>query len=454
MALSSPNTSLCDLITTNNNHIWAGVCVILLVALLLHIYGKKNAIYLLDYTCYKPPYSCRAPMSLYAEYIELDDEFDDDAVAFQIKVLEKSGFSDETSIAPSLFRVPITKSLSFDRDEAKMVLFSLVKELLDKSSMRPKAIDILIINSCMFSTTPSLTAMVVNEFKMRSNIMSFNLSGMGCSAGIISIGLARDLLKVHRNSLALILSTEFMSMNWYTGKNRSMLLSNCLFRMGGAAILMSSRSQDRKKSKYSLQHVVRTNIARDDESYPCICQEEDDKKKTGISISRNILTVAGEAMKANLAMLGPKVLPFSQQFRYVMFLVLQKMRILDKTRVYIPDFRQAFEHFCIHTGGKAVILAIEKRLRLRSEDMEASKMTLYRFGNTSSSSIWYELSYMEAKGRIRKGDRVWQLAFGSGFKCNSAVWKCVASIVTDQGNPWSDRIQTYPVDVPDTRKIF
>ncbi|KAK2988651.1 hypothetical protein RJ640_008991 [Escallonia rubra] len=43
------------------------------------------------------------------------------------------------------------------------------------------------------------------------------------------------------NSLALIVSSEILSQDWYDGKDRSMLLTNCLFRMGGVALLLSSR---------------------------------------------------------------------------------------------------------------------------------------------------------------------------------------------------------------------
>ena len=99
----------------------------------------------------------------------------------------------------------------------------------------------------------------------------------------------------------------------------------------------------------------------------------------------------------------------------------------------------------MHTGGRAVIDAIENNLNLPSHMLEPSRLSLYRYGNTSSASIWYELELIAEYGnmcggqreggalppegtptrRLRKGDKVWQIAFGSGFKCNSAVWKCL-----------------------------
>lgn len=33
------------------------------------------------------------------------------------------------------------------------------------------------------------------------------------------------------------------------------------------------------------------------------------------------------------------------------------------------------------------------------------------------------LAFIESHVGLRRGDRVWQLGFGSGFKCNSAVWR-------------------------------
>lgn len=57
-------------------------------------------------------------------------------------------------------------------------------------------------------------------------------------------------------------------------------------------------------------------------------------------------------------------------------------------KTYIPSFEGAFQHVCIHTGGRGVIDAIEKALQLPGDRMEASRATLYRYGNISSASTW------------------------------------------------------------------
>jgi len=52
-------------------------------------------------------------------------------------------------------------------------------------------------------------------------------------------------------------------------------------------------------------------------------------------------------------------------------------------------------------------------------------------------ALRYAWGYVETKQGVRRGDRVWQLAFGSGFKCNSAVWVALRDC-NDQHDAWTD----------------
>jgi len=63
-----------------------------------------------------------------------------------------------------------------------------------------------------------------------------------------------------------------------------------------------------------------------------------------------------------------------------------------------------------------------------------------RYGNTSSASVWYALSYIEACQGVAAGDVVWQVGFGSGFKCNSAVWKARRSIRDNRHAAWAHMV--------------
>ncbi|CAN0889423.1 3-ketoacyl-CoA synthase 1 [Linum grandiflorum] len=390
---------------------------ILLFLLGLYWAKRSRPIYLVDFACYKPENELKISNEAFLQMSVESGSFGDETLDFQTRVAKRSGLGDETYLPRGTTSRPPRLNMAEARAEAEAVMFGALDELFDKTGVEPKDVGILIVNCSLFNPTPSLSAMIVNHYKLRTDIKSYNLGGMGCSAGLISINLAQDLLKANPNTYAVVLSTENITLNWYFGQDRSMLLPNCIFRMGGAAVLLSNKARDYSRAKYQLVHTVRTHKGADERSYNCVYQKEDENGTVGVSLARELMAVAGDALKTNITTLGPLVL--------------------------------AFEHFCIHAGGRAVLDELEKNLELSEWHMEPSRMTLHRFGNTSSSSLWYELAYTEAKGRVSGGDRVWQIAFGSGFKCNSAVWRALRPISGRdmKGNPWVDCIDRYPVKV-------
>ncbi|KAJ8433615.1 hypothetical protein Cgig2_023554 [Carnegiea gigantea] len=429
----------------------------------LYFMSRPRPIYLLDFACFKPSDDLKVTKEQFIELARQSGKFDEDSLEFQRRIVESSGIGDETYVPRSIMSKENTSTMKEGREEASLVIFGALDELFEKTRIRPKDVGILVVNCSIFNPTPSLSAMIINHYKMRGNILSFNLGGMGCSAGIIALDLARDMLQANPNNFAVVVSTEMVGYNWYPGRDRSMLVPNCFFRMGCSAVLLSNRRRDFPRAKYRLEHIVRTHKGADDRSFRCVYQEEDAQRFKGLKVSRDLMEIGGDALKTNITTLGPLVLPLSEQLLF--FTTLIKRNLLggkqDKTahgsdqsglqsssnatKPYIPDYKLAFEHFCVHAASKTVLDELQRNLELSDENLEASRMTLHRFGNTSSSSIWYELAYLEAKEKVRSGDRVWQLAFGSGFKCNSAVWKSVRRIKKPNRNPWLSCIDRYPV---------
>ncbi|KAE8664919.1 3-ketoacyl-CoA synthase 1 [Hibiscus syriacus] len=414
----------------------------------LYFANRSKSVYLVDFACYKSEDDHKLSIDSFMKITEETGAFTDDMLQFQTRISSRSGLGDETYFPRGITSRPPNQCLKEARSETEAVMFGALNSLFAKTGVEPKDIDILIVNCSLFSPTSSLSATIINHYKLRPDTKCYNLGGMGCSASLISVELAKNLLRANPNSYAVVVSTENITAHWYLGNDKSMLLSNCIFRMGGAAVLLSNKPLDRMCSKYELVHLVRTHKGDDDKHYNCVYQREDGKGTVGVSLGRELMAVAGDALKSNITTLGPLVLPFTEQLMFFVTLVRKKV-FKAKVKPYIPDFKLAFEHFCIHAGGRAVLDEVQKNLQLTDWHMEPSRMTLHRFGNTSSSSLWYELAYTEAKGRIEGGDRVWQIAFGSGFKCNSAVWRALRStpLSETRGNPWKDEIHKYPVKV-------
>ena len=59
-----------------------------------------------------------------------------------------------------------------------------------------------------------MAAMLVNRFKLRSDVLTYNFSGMGCSSSLICVDLAKHMLRALPNTLALIVNHENITSNW------------------------------------------------------------------------------------------------------------------------------------------------------------------------------------------------------------------------------------------------
>ena len=222
------------------------VCLTLVAAALTYLayyfVFVPGPVLMLDFATFKPDDCLRVSRQTYVEKAKRSGFFTDKSLDFQEKVLALSGLGDETYAPPSTLLEPVDRSLKASHSEAQACIFGVADEIFAQGIVKPKAIDILVLNCSVYSPVPSLAAMVVNKYKMRKDIQVFNLGGMGCSAGLIAVDLATKLLQGRRNSYALVISTEIISAQFgYPGNQRSMMVPNCLFRTGSAGVLLSNR---------------------------------------------------------------------------------------------------------------------------------------------------------------------------------------------------------------------
>jgi 3-ketoacyl-CoA synthase len=375
------------------------------------------------------------------------------SVDFCMKILKQSGLGEKTCFPPAIFEFPQHISMADARKESEAVMFQCIDKLI-ADGLDVHSVDHLIVNCSLFNPTPSLTSMIVQHYKLKPTINTYNLAGMGCSASLISLNLAKELLSLYPNSRCVVISFENITQNIYLGAEKSMLISNALFRCGGSAILLSNKLNDiyctSRAHIFKLQRVVRTHLGSSEEAYNSVYQEQDSAGKLGVKLDKDLVKVAAKALTINISSVAMYILTWTEIIKYCCSFMqaklgkqqleaqetpkslgdqsqgegsMNKKNLLPSQQRYVPNFSASISHYCIHAGGRSLLDAIEKSLNLSAEAMKPSRQVLFDRGNVSSSSVWYQLQWIEQNKTIKNNELIWALSFGAGFKCNSAILK-------------------------------
>ena len=160
------------------------------------LYFRPRSIYLVDFACFTPPEDMQITYEWFMDRSRKAGVFNEKSMDFQRKIILRSGLGERTALPPALHEIPPAPTTAKAQEEARLVMFSTISDLLKKTGVEAREVSCLVVNCSLFCPTPSLSAAVVNHFKMRPDIKSYNLGGMGCSASVIAVSLAQEVLKV------------------------------------------------------------------------------------------------------------------------------------------------------------------------------------------------------------------------------------------------------------------
>jgi len=258
------------------------------------------------------------------------------------------------------------------------------KRALEQAGLAAGDIDGLVISTGYLC--PGLTSYVVERLGLRSDVLAFDLVGQGCAAALPNWRLADALLLGSSCRHVLSICVEVSSAAMYLDNDPGVLISACLFGDGaGAAVLSKQPNPARRSVEWKAFGSLINPAQRDALLF-----------QTQGGMLRNILTRPVPGLAADHA--GQVLL-----------------RVLRETGVAQKDIAA----WIMHAGGRDVLIALQNRLQLTTDDLRFSANMLREYGNMSSAFVYFVL---QAALRDNAAPGWWWMSsFGAGFSCHGAL---------------------------------
>ena len=300
-----------------------------------------------------------------------------------IKLFENAGVDRRYSImdAEEVFNNTSfeEKNDIYAREVVKLAEQSLVKAL-DKAKLLPTDIDYIITVSCTGIMIPSVDAYLINNLKMKQDIVRLTVTEIGCAAGVSGIIYAKNFLKANPNKRAAVIAVESPTATFQLDDFSMVnIVSAAIFGDGASSVILSSYEEEKgpKIIDEAMYHFY------------------------------NAETMMGfKLVNTGLQMILDKAVPetISEHFPKIVH------PFLERNNIKIEDI----DHLIFHPGGKKIVQTVEDLFGSLGKNIDDTKEVLRLYGNMSSATVLYVLERFMDK-QLPKGDRGLMLSFGPGF---------------------------------------
>ncbi|NRA91701.1 MAG: type III polyketide synthase [Psychroserpens sp.] len=308
-----------------------------------------------------------------------------------IKLFENAGVDRRYSImdAEEVFTKTSfeEKNNIYSREVVKLAEDSL-KKALTKADLEPTDIDFIITVSCTGIMIPSMDAYLINNLKMRQDIIRLPVTEMGCAAGVSGIIYARNFLKANPNKRAAVIAVESPTATFQLDDySMTNIVSAAIFGDGASTVILSSH---------------------EDESGPEILDEAmyhfyDAETMMGFKlVNSGLQMILDKAVPETIASHFPAIIhPF-----------------LERNGLKIENI----DHLIFHPGGKKIVQTVEDLFGALGKNINDTKEVLKLYGNMSSATVLYVLERFLDRG-LPQGDLGLMLSFGPGFSAQRVLLK-------------------------------
>ena len=265
------------------------------------------------------------------------------------------------------------------------------KEALEDSKLNPEDIELIIVGTITPDMQFPATACLVQAKLGAKNAACFDVSA-ACSGFIYAISVAESMIKSGQYKNALVIGAEVLSsvVDW---QDRSTCV---LFGDGAGAVVLAPVDEGGILSTYlgsDGNEAGLLSVPAGGSAMPATAETVNDRQHYLKMSGNEVFKLAVKAM-TDAADKAAKKAGISS---------------VDQLDLIIP-----------HQANMRILLAVANRLKIPEEKLF---LNVAKYGNMSSASTAVALDEAVREGRIKKGDNIILVAFGSGLTWAACVIK-------------------------------